>query len=321
MGLASVLGIWLWVGSLQIASAEESSQDVQKGERDKPAPQDADTSAPSEAESESDQKPEDPSQGPRFLPPRLRPKLTPEEVEEAARLRQLAAKYGTDPTAIVSRVQLSNQYYDLPHEARLDTTIARVDLAFHGDWLLRTDTPVHTWFDPNRPGVSSTQGTGDFAATLGYRVYNTPEYAFLIGATSTFSTASNDTLGTGKYTVGPIVATGRFLPRWESFLFGVFQHRISAGGNPSRPDISLTNASVQINTIWGLWWTTVQSVWQIDWENKTKSSMTMEFEVGRNLVGRWGVYVRPGVGVWGANVPGAYDWNIEVGTRYMFKSF
>jgi hypothetical protein len=37
------------------------------------------------------------------------------------------------------------------------------------------------------------------------------------------------------------------------------------------------------------------------------------------LVDRWGMYLRPGVGIWGNDVP--YDWNVEVGTRYMFKSF
>jgi hypothetical protein len=49
--------------------------------------------------------------------------------------------------------------------------------------------------------------------------------------------------------------------------------------------------------------------------------MVLEVELGRNLVGRWGVYMRPGVGIWGTDVIGAYEWNVEVGTRYMFKSF
>ena len=34
--------------------------------------------------------------------------VTPEQREEAERLRKLAAKYGTDPTAIVGRLQLSS---------------------------------------------------------------------------------------------------------------------------------------------------------------------------------------------------------------------
>jgi hypothetical protein len=322
VGLASALGICLWVESLQIVWAKESSKGSQESESGKPVDQGADTSATGEPESTSEPTREGAPRKPRFLPPVLRPELTPEELEDAERLRKLAAKYGTDPTAIVGRVQLSSQYADLPHGARFSDSVARVDVPFRGNWLLRVDTPFHRWLDPNLPGIGSEQGLGNLSAVLGWRAYNTPEYAFLIGAASSFPTASEDLLGTGKYTVGPIIATGRFLPQWESFLFGVFQHSVSAGGDPSRQDISLTNASVQINTIWAeRWWTIVNGVWQVNWEQKAKSSMTLEFELGRNLVGQWGMYVRPGVGIWGTTVVGAYDWNVEVGTRYMFKSF
>ena len=34
-----------------------------------------------------------------------------------------------------------------------------------------------------------------------------------------------------------------------------------------------------------------------------------------------GVYVRPGGGIWGRDLIGAYDWNIEGGIRSMFPSF
>ena len=147
------------------------------------------------------------------------------------------------------------------------------------------------------------------------------ETSFFVGATSTFPTAGEDGLGTGKYNLGPLIATARFLPRWESFLFGVFQHLISVGGDPSRRDIELTRASAQINTIWAeRWWTTVQGVGQINWQRSAKSSMTLEFEAGRSLPGRWGVYVRPGIGLWGRTEPGAYIWNIEIGIRRMFGS-
>jgi hypothetical protein len=105
-------------------------------------------------------------------------------------------------------------------------------------------------------------------------------------------------------------------------LFGTLQQSFSVGGDPSRADVSLTSASLQINTIWvERWWSTITGAWAIDWEREGKSSMTIEFEVGRNLVGRWGVYLRPGIGVWGRDVIGAYEWNVEIGTRYMFKSF
>jgi hypothetical protein len=234
----------------------------------------------------------------------------------------LAAKYGTDPTAIVGRVQVSSQYADLPRGARLSDTILRVDLPYRKNWLLRMDLPFARWSDPHRLGTTSARGVGDLNVALGWRAYNTPEYALFVGVLSTLPTSSRDDLGFEKYNVGPLVATARFLPRWESFLFGVFQHLTSVGGDPARKDISLTRATMQINTIWReRWWTTVQGIWQIDWERSGKSSMTLEFEAGRSVIGRWGIFLRPGVGVWGRDVIGSYDWNVEAGVRYVFASF
>lgn len=267
---------------------------------------------------------QDPAQpAPRFLPPPLRPRqLTPEEQEEAERLKRLAAKYGTDPTAIVGRVQVSSQYADLPRGARLSDTILRVDLPYRKNWLLRMDLPFVRWSDPHRVGTTSARGVSDLNVALGWRAYNTPEYALFVGVLSTFPTSSRDDLGFEKYNMGPLVATARFLPRWESFLFGVFQHLTSVGGDPARKDLSLTRATMQINTIWReRWWTTVQGIWQIDWERSGKSSMTLEFEAGRSVIGRWGIFLRPGIGVWGRDVIGSYEWNVEAGVRYVFASF
>jgi len=248
--------------------------------------------------------------------------VTPEQREEAERLRILGAKYGTDPTAIVGRVQLSSQYLDLPQDARGTTTTARVDLPFRRDYLLRVDAPFLKWNDPNRPGATSAQGFSDLAVTLGWRAYNTPEYALLVGVVTTMPTASEPAVGLGKYTVGPTLATARFVPRWDSFLIGVFTQQISVGGDPDRSSVNLSKAIAQINSFWAeRWWTITQAVWQIDWERSAKSSMALELEVGRSLVGRLGMFVRPGVGVWGQDLPGAYDWNVEAGVRYMFPSF
>jgi hypothetical protein len=248
--------------------------------------------------------------------------MTAEEREEAERLRKIAARYGTDPTAIVGRLQLTSQYLDLPHGAQATASTVRVDLPFRGDYLLRMDMPFLRTTDPNSPGVPSHSGASDLAVTAGWRVYNTPEYALLIGALSTFPTAAHDALGFGKYTVGPAVATARFLPRLDSFLIGLLSYQTSVGGDPSRKDVSFFSVTAQVNSFWAeRWWTVLQSIWQVDFERSGKSSMTMEFEVGRSLVGRFGAYVRPGVGIWGRDVTGAYQWNIEVGIRYMFASF
>jgi hypothetical protein len=248
--------------------------------------------------------------------------VTAEQREEAERLRRIAAKYGTDPTAIVGRLQLTSQYLDLTRDATATDSTLRVDVPFRGNYVLRMDMPFLRTIDPNRVGAPSQSGASDLAVTAGWRVYNTPEYALLIGALSTFPTAANDALGFGKYTVGPAVATARFLPRLDSLLIGLLQYQTSIGGDPSRRDVSLFSVTAQVNSFWAeRWWTIVQSIWRVDFERSGKSSMTMEFEAGRNLVGRLGAYIRPGVGIWGRDLAGAYDWNIEVGVRYVFKSF
>lgn len=248
--------------------------------------------------------------------------VTPEQREEAERLRKLAAKYGTDPTAIVGRIQLSSGYFDLSQDAQAVDNTVRVDLPYRKNFLFRVDAPFLKWSDPNRPGATSAQGFSDLAVTLGWRAYNTPEYAVLVGVVTTMPTAAETGLGLGKYTVGPTIATARFIPQWDSFLVGLFTQQISVGGDPSRNDINRSKVQVQVNSFWAeRWWTVGQAVWQIDWERSAKSSMTFELELGRSVVGRLGMFVRPGIGIWGHDLVGAYEWNIEAGVRYMFTSF
>lgn len=249
--------------------------------------------------------------------------VTPEQQEEAERLRKLAVKYGTDPTAIVGRMQLSSAYYDLPRGAQAVDTTARIDLPFQRNFLLRLDAPFLKWSDPNRPGTTTAKGLSDIAVTAGWRAYNTPEYAVFVGVLSTMPTAAETGLGLGKYTVGPTIATAKFLPQWESFLIGLFTQQVSVGGDAARNSMNLSRITGQVNSFWGKrWWTVAQAVWQVDWTRSAKSSMNLELEVGRNVVGRWGVFVRPGVGIWGQSLlPGGYEWNVEVGVRYMFPSF
>ena len=248
--------------------------------------------------------------------------LTPEQEEEAERIRKLGAKYGTDPTAIVGRVQLSSTYSGLPQGGRGIDTVARVDLAFRGNYLLRVDAPFLNWSDPNRPGTTSVQGFSDLAVTAGWRAYNTPEYAVVLGVISTLPTAAETGLSLGKYTVGPTIFTGRFLPRWDSLLSGIITQQVSVGGDPARNSVNVSKAALQINTFWGAHgWSIVHADWRVDWERSTRSSMTLELELGRNVVGKWGVFVRPGIGIYGQDLPGAYAWNINGGIRYMFPSF
>jgi hypothetical protein len=248
--------------------------------------------------------------------------LDPEQLEEAERLRKLAAKFGTDPTAIVGRVQLSSAYYDLPNDLRAVDSIFRADVPFRGNYLLRVDVPFIKWLDPNRPDTTSTSGFSDISITAGWRVYNKPEYAILVGMISTMPTGTESVLSLGKYTIGPTIATARVLPDWDTFLIGLFTQQFSVGGDPSRKAFNLSRATLAVTTLWkDRWWSQAQTVFEVDWERKGKIGMTFEFEVGRNVIGQWGLFTRPGVGIFGQGAGATYDWNVEVGIRRTFKSF
>lgn len=248
--------------------------------------------------------------------------VTPEQREEAERLRELNAKYGTDPTAIVGRVQLSSQYRNLPRNASSILTVARVDLPFRRDYLLQVRAPFLQSSAPGPIGTTTAHGFSDLGVILGWRAYNTPEYAFFIGINATFPTATETKLGLGKYTLGPIIATARFLPKFNSFLFGVLSQQISVGGDSDRKSINISNLSLRITTIWAeKWWSVAQAGWMVNWERSTRGNMNLELEIGRNVVGKWGLFIRPGIGIFGRDLPGAYSWNIQGGIRYIFPSF
>ena len=252
--------------------------------------------------------------------------LTPEEQEEAKRLSIIAAKMGTDPTAIIGRVQTLFRHDALEGGSRVSNNlVGRIDVPFHKDFLLRADLP-YVWSHPNQFGISN-QGTGDehglsdLLVRAGGRVYSVPGDAIFVGMDFTFPTAA-DSLGSGKYTVGPGVATAHVFPAWQSIFFMLLQHQFSVGGDPSRNDISASKIQTWFNTIWAdHWWTQVEAVMQVNWEQNEKTSMTLEFEGGYRFTKDWAGWVRPGVGLWGRNLPGAYDWNIEVGIRRMFEGF
>ena len=282
------------------------------------------TSEPEAAPIETD----DPATAPdeetrkRRLFKRLGPQaLTPEEQREAARLSRIAAKQGTDPTAILGRVQVAYEYTALTQGSRTNTFVERVDLAYRGDWVLRVDAP-QVWLDPNLPRTSNQSGMSDLFARVGSLVYKAPGYAFFAGMDFGFPTAVYPALGLGKYTIGPLAATARAFPNLHSILFGFLEHQLSVGGDPSRQKVQFSHLGAIWNTVWSeRWWTQVGPSFGLDWERNEKTNMNLEFEGGWSITREWRVFVHPAVGLWGRDVLGGYDWAVQAGARRMFPSF
>jgi len=137
----------------------------------------------------------------------------------------------------------------------------------------------------------------------------------------TFPTA-DDKLGTGTYTIGPGVATAHVFRRLGSIFFTRLQRQVSVGGNPSRQAVDVSRMQALFNTIWtDRWWTQLEAVTHVDRERKASNGMTPDFEGGHRFTKDWRIWVRPGVGLWGRNIPGTYERDIETSIRQTFAGF
>jgi hypothetical protein len=156
--------------------------------------------------------------------------------------------------------------------------------------------PASILSDPSFPGLLAdpfdrTNGFGDMtyvgvAAPKPIKIESTGAAVIWgVGATSMFPTASEDVLGTGKYSLGPTAVVAYLGPEW---LFGVFpQHWWSVGGDSKRADVSLTN--IQYFLYWAPPWDP-EAQWRIgmspnisiDWETKgDKVTLPVGLGIGR----------------------------------------
>ena len=174
-----VLGIFcavgLGTGSLSIA-AEKS---------DEPA---------DEPVTESSEQRHEPTKGP--LRRRLEERLhgaTPEEAArldaERKRLSAAAARFGTDPTAIVGYYQLAYGHNTFTNNLRIDSAVATVRLPVTPNFLFQVNMP-YVWTDLNQPRGSTMNGTSDLNIRTGGRIYANEDVTLFIGTDAFFPTAS-----------------------------------------------------------------------------------------------------------------------------------
>jgi hypothetical protein len=234
-------------------------------------------------------------------------------------LNVVTADNGQNAAAVVGRVQLSTEYRDRGGGGVQFESVARVDIPLGERFVVRTDLPF-LWFDPQTSGSTSMTGFGDFSMRLGGQVWRTPGFTLLAGGDIIFPTAGSPDLGRGKYQIGPGIAVSVPVSGINSVVFPTFQHITSVGGDPSRNDVNYTRLRASLDTPWfnNQWWTSFEPNLFIDWNQKSRTAMNLEFEVGKRLGEHFRAWVRPAVGLWGTGVPGAYDWYTQVGIRYIF---
>lgn len=223
-----------------------------------------------------------------------------------------------DPTDFNSRFEVRNEYQDLQGGGSVNLLVPRLDYAVSSALSLRVETPVvHS--DPDAVGGSET-GFGNLLFRASYRAARGAGYAVVVGGELILDTASKDALGNGKNVVAPFVFGSIDVPGLRSVFFPFIQHFVTLGGDDARPDVHYTGIKPVLLTRWpDRFYTVVEPHFIIDHEHADRVGLTLEGEVGRFLNRNVALWARPGVGLHGDNLPQVYNWNFEVGFRYIFN--
>ena len=234
-------------------------------------------------------------------------------------LNILSGDNGTNRTAVIGRFQISGEYRDQRDGSSRLENVERLDIPLGERMIFRTDVPFLR-YDPQMSGSTSLSGLGDISARLGGQVWTRPAFTAFFEGQVVFPTASDSSLGRGKYQFVPGLTFSIPIQRLDTVFLPVVQQTVSFGGDPSRADVNFTKLSLEFTTPWAnnLWWTTIEPDLYMDWKQQGKTAMNLEFEVGRRLGDHFRLWLRPAVGLWGTGVPGSYDWFTQVGIRYMF---
>jgi hypothetical protein len=232
---------------------------------------------------------------------------------DAARKSNQPVDFGT------SRVEIRDEYQGLQGGGTVYMIVPRVDFSANPDLSFRMETPI-VFADPGTSNNGSVAGIGDLLFRGSYRVAGGAGYAIVAGSEIILNTAAKDALGMGKNVIAPLIFASIDLPQYNSVVFPFLQHYVTVGGDDARRDVHYTSIKSAFLTRWpNLIYTVVEPQVIVDHARADKVGMTLEGEIGRFLNRDTAIWARPGVGLFGDNLPQVYDWKFEIGIRFFLK--
>ena len=193
--------------------------------------------------------------------------------------------------------------------ARYDKAMVRKRRWFSGKrgLLLRFEAPFAIAGTP--PG-NTTAGLGDLYGQVLLVPYVQGRFAFVAGSGLSIPTATSKSLGSGKWTLAPVIAPVWFM-RGSGMAYVKLQEFVSVGGAADRPDVHfLLITPTVIRRVGGASWILVDTETRTDWMRDGTSGVKSGIQLGHIIPGRVGLWVKPEIW-WSRNQGGV--WNFKTG--------
>ena len=251
---------------------------------------------------------------------------TSDEHAQDAEPKQTLAQKSLDPTSDLKQYFVENEFIpstlDADGYANVLTIGSRYPIpespAFPIRQVWALDIPI-----PTAPGGPT--GLGDIALAdvfiLGERRLRGGRWWRAgLGPGFVFPTATKDELGTGKWSVGPVVGAVLSAPKWQIAL--VITNPISFAGDSNRPDVNrLTWQPIAVYFLEEGWYLGLQGTPKsINWENDAALTFPVSARIGKvfKLRKRYiNLFVEPEYTLVHDETPIA-EWSILIGFNFLF---
>jgi hypothetical protein len=220
---------------------------------------------------------------------------------------------GVAPVELIPRLETRHLFARLPDGASASTTVTRMDIDFFGRLLLRYELPFRRL--SNAAGDQVT-GMGDIQVQAIGVVSADARHVAVLTAGVELDTATRPQLGRGKQVLLVGAAAAIKLRRWcLPYLLG--EHQLSVAGQQARPDVN--RLAVRAGSVLfgpGFAWAKLDLDATFDFLDGATARLFVAPEVGKLLIGRFGLFVRGGTQLLGRR---ELDYWVEAGARYLFR--
>jgi hypothetical protein len=240
-------------------------------------------------------------------------------VDESAQEAPKPASNGTNPAELITRIEVKYQYQNFAAGDLHAIAIVRGDYAITPKVAFRMDLPI-LHFNSKISGVPSESGIGDIVTSMTFVKIFSKKFVGAIVPRVDFPTATNSSLGSGKFVFKPTIAGITPLGKGIA-LVGLAEYRISFAGKQNRADINelslkpIILKSFLTGPLKGFY-ANPQLDFVVDFENNNRTTTQFAVNMGKVLSKNVVAFVIPTFHIAGTK---RENFKLEVGFRYLFR--